>query len=192
MTGPARPDKQNRKARGTLDQQEWLETPEPGWKPADIAFLALEDTFVSGDPIGRRLNIRYYDVDSGKRLVGKVIFGPGTQGPPDHAHGGSMAAVLDEAMGGAAWLAGFPVVAVNLDITFRRMLPLNTPCLVEASVTRTEGRKVATAGRITSADGTQIFTVGEALFVIIDTDQISSLSPKARIVLERMKRDREP
>ena len=44
--------------------------------------------------------------------------GPPIEGPPGHAHGGSMAAVLDEAMGAAAWMEGHLVVAVRLATSF--------------------------------------------------------------------------
>ena len=49
-------------------------------------------------------SIHYFRTGPDRSLRAKVLFGPGTQGPPGHAHGGSMAAVLDEAMGGAAWM----------------------------------------------------------------------------------------
>jgi acyl-CoA thioesterase FadM len=102
-----------------------------------------------------------------------------------------MAALLDDAMGGAAWLAGFPVVAVNLNISFRNMLPLNTPCLVRTQVVKTEGRKVSCQGKITSTDGETVFTRGEALFVTLEEEHIRTLSPKARAVIEKMNRDRQ-
>jgi len=173
----------------TEDPRTWLETPPEDCRPADLAFLALEDTFVSGDPSGHRLNVRYYQRNGEQVLLGKVIFGPGTQGPPDHAHGGAQAALLDEAMGGAAWLAGHPVVAANLDITFRQMLPLGTLCLVETRVTSVEGRKVRTSGVIRSRDGQRIFSEGTALFVVLDETRIDHLSDKARVILERMRRN---
>ena len=174
----------------TEDLKQWLETAEPGCRPADLAFLALEDTFVSGDLSGHRLSVRYYQRDDDLALRAKVIFGPGTQGPPDHAHGGSMAAMLDEAMGGAAWMAGHPVVAANLNIAFRRMLPLNTPCFVEAQVNSVEGRKVGTRGSIVSRDGGTVFSEGEALFITLDESSISHLSGKAQVIVDRMKNNR--
>ena len=118
------------------DDLKWLETPEPGCAKAELPFLALADTFVSGDPSGHRLNVRYYLRSADGVLRAKVLFGPGTQGPPGHAHGGSMAALLDEAMGGAAWLAGHPVVAAQLNIKFSRMLPLGTRCMVDTELVR--------------------------------------------------------
>lgn len=172
----------------TEDLKQWLDTAEPGCQPADLPFLALEDTFVSGDLSGHRLNIRYFQREDDLALCGKVIFGPGTQGPPDHAHGGSMAALMDEAMGGAAWLSGHPVVAANLNVTFLKMLPLGTPCFVEASVTAVDGRKVRTRGEIRSLDREQIYCQGEALFISLDESRIGHISEKARAIIDRMRK----
>ncbi len=165
----------------------WLEKTTPGTKPAELAFLALEDTFVSGDTSNHRLNIRYYQCDDDGSLLGKVIFGPGTQGPPDHAHGGSMAALLDEAMGGAAWLAGHPVVAAQLNISFRTMLPLGTRCLVKARVLEVDRRKIKTTAELCSAEDGQLFCKGEALFITLDLKQINMLSKKGQVIVNHLK-----
>ena len=166
----------------------WLEQVESGTTPADLPFLALKDTFVSGDPSNHRLSVRYFKQDADGSLFGKVLFGPGTQGPPDHAHGGSMAALMDEAMGGSAWMVGFPVVAAQLNITFRTMLPLGTRCLVKARVLEIKGRKIQTTGELVSATEEKLFCKGEALFVILDHGKIESLSDKAQVIVERMKK----
>src|SRR5258708_1464459 len=110
-------------------------------------------SFVSGDPEGDTLRVAYFRRAGDRRLVGRAWFGPGSAGPPGHAHGGSMAAVLDEAMGAAAWMAGHKVVAVQLDTSFRRMLPLGTDAWLEAWVERAEERKVWTAGRLFDDQG---------------------------------------
>lgn len=170
------------------EQYSWIEEVEPGWASADLPFLALEDTFVSGDPSGHRLTIRYYRREDDNALMGKIIFGKGTQGPPGHAHGGSMAAALDEAMGGAAWMLGHPVVAAQLNITFRNMLPLESGCIIEALITSVDGRKVRTTATLHSRDGEVVFAEGEALFISLDEKKIGMLSDKASDIVERMKR----
>ena len=76
------------------------------------------------------------------------------QGPPGHAHGGSLATLLDEAMGIAAWYQGHRVLAVNLNINFRRAVPLHEMVTVCGRVERAEGRKVYAVGRLTLPDGT--------------------------------------
>lgn len=76
------------------------------------------------------------------------------QGPPGHAHGGSLATLLDEAMGIAAWYGGHRVLAVNLTIDFRRAVPLHETITVRGWIERAEGRKVYTSGELTLPDGT--------------------------------------
>lgn len=171
------------------DQNQWLDEVEPGWVTADLPFLALEDTFVSGDPSGHRLTIRYFRRESDSALMAKIIFGAGTQGPPGHAHGGSMAAALDEAMGGVAWMLGHPVVAAQLNITFRNMLPLQSRCIIEASITSVEGRKVHTTGTLHNLDGDVVYAEGVALFITLDDKKIEMLSSKASTIIDKMRRN---
>ncbi len=172
----------------TLEQ--WLDTPETGNSPADLPFLALEDTFVSGDRSGHRFRVRYYRDQKDSRLLGKILFGAGAQGPPDHAHGGAMAAILDEAMGGVAWQSGHPVVAASLNITFRKMLPITTPCVVEAEIVSVDGRKISTRGVLRDREGTQIFSEGTALFVVLDESHLQGMSDKADAIVDRLREQR--
>lgn len=167
--------------------KQWLETPDDGMTRADLPFLALKDTFVSGDRTGHRFQVRYYRDQNSDRLLGKILFGPGAQGPPDHVHGGAMAAILDEAMGGVAWLSGHPVVAANLDITFRRMLPLTTPCVVETEIVAVAGRKITTRGELRDRDGVTVFSSGEALYVVLDEKNLADMAGKADAIVERMR-----
>ena len=70
----------------------------------------------------------------------RTCFGGAQQGPPGHAHGGSMAALLDEAMGAAAWLRRTHLVAARLELHFRRPVPLGSEVTVVAWV-KHEGRR---------------------------------------------------
>jgi acyl-coenzyme A thioesterase PaaI-like protein len=143
--------------------------PPPGW---DTLAPLPQRSFVSGDPDGDRLRVRYYCRDTD--LLARVWFGPEAEGPPGHAHGGAMAAVLDEAMGFAAWLAGHPVVAARLTTDFRRMLPLGTVCTVEPAVERIEGRKVHVTARLVA--GEAVYAEGDAIFVGLGLDALATLN----------------
>jgi acyl-coenzyme A thioesterase PaaI-like protein len=152
--------------------------PEPGWEPIEPPRLeGGRGSFVSGDPEGDRLRVRYFWRGGLRPLVGRAWFGPGAEGPPGHAHGGSMAAVLDEAMGAAAWSAGHRVVAVQLDTRFRRMLPLGTDARLEAWVAGVDGRKVRTAGRLLDEEG-GVFAEATAIFVTLDPERFGPLLEK--------------
>ncbi|PLX93740.1 MAG: PaaI family thioesterase [Desulfuromonas sp.] len=126
--------------------------------------------FVSGEPDGNRYRVRYFR-DADQRLQARVWFGPETEGPPGHAHGGSMAAVLDEVLGLAAWAAGYPVVVGNLNVSFRNLLPLEHVVTVESEIISAEGRKVMVHGRICS--GKTVFAEAECLCITIPAQQQS-------------------
>ncbi|MCA9525979.1 MAG: PaaI family thioesterase [Myxococcales bacterium] len=129
---------------------------DPGWIPTTLPHLLVGDPAAQllGQPVGQApVSVRWFKDEAGA-LVGKAWFGPRAEGPPGHAHGGSMAAVLDEAMGGAAWIAGHPVLAGEISVRFERSLPLLRSCRVSAAVGAVEGRKVRTSGRLVGPDGT--------------------------------------
>jgi len=143
---------------------------DPGWRelrpPED---LERGPSWLSADGEPQRLAVRYYTAD-GHRVLARVRFGPGCQGPPGHAHGGSIASVLDEAMGVCAWLGGHPALAARLEVAFRRPVPLGTVATAEAWVVGVEGRKVRIAARLT-ADGT-LLAEAEGLFVTLPRERI--------------------
>ena len=86
------------------------------------------------------------------------------QGAPNLAHGGVLAAILDEAMGCSAWARGHVVMSAKIEVDYRRPVPLGQPILAAAWVDRENGRKVWTASCLYSADGT-VYTEGRGLFV---------------------------
>jgi acyl-coenzyme A thioesterase PaaI-like protein len=136
-----------------------------GWTPFDAASLVGESLrFVSGDPDGNRFRVRYYK-NQEQHLKARIWFGPETEGPPGHAHGGSMAAVLDEVLGLSAWAAGYPIVVGNMNVSFRNLLPLQKVVTVESKIISAEGRKVMVHGRIFS--GKTTYAAGECLCITI-------------------------
>jgi acyl-coenzyme A thioesterase PaaI-like protein len=138
---------------------------EPDWVPFDAPALVGESLrFVSGEPGGNRFRVHYYRDDQ-QQLQARIWFGPETEGPPGHAHGGSMAAVLDEVLGLAAWAAGYPIVVGNLNVSFRNLLPLRKVVTVESRIVSVEGRKVKVHGRI--CHGKTVYAEGECLCITI-------------------------
>ena len=138
---------------------------EAGWVPFDAPSLVGESLrFVSGEPAGNRFRVRYFR-DEEKHLHARIWFGPETEGPPGHAHGGAVAAVLDEALGLAAWAAGYSIVVGNLEISFRTMLPLQKVVTVESRVVSVAGRKVMVHGRLFC--GEAVYAEGKCLCITI-------------------------
>jgi acyl-coenzyme A thioesterase PaaI-like protein len=119
--------------------------------------------FVCGPENPNGLGLDWYHEEG--RIQARFRFEEAQQGPRAHAHGGAAAAVLDEAMGAAAWWAGHRVLAANLSVDFRSPVPLEADVEVEAWVVRVEGRKVWTAGRLALAGGGALLTEATGLFV---------------------------
>ncbi|MFQ5350489.1 MAG: PaaI family thioesterase [Thermoanaerobaculia bacterium] len=152
---------------------------EDGWQPLRRFNEArTAESYVSGEPDGRRLRIRYYRRTRDDALTGRVWFGPGTQGPPGHAHGGATAALLDEAMGFCCWLVGHRVVAAHVEIDFRRMMPVGAVATLEAAVERVEGRKVFPRARLLLPDGT-LAAEATGVFLELAADQLELLAGRA-------------
>jgi acyl-coenzyme A thioesterase PaaI-like protein len=150
---------------GISSQQLSLEG-ETGWEPFDAPALVGESlVFVSGDPLGERFRVRYFREESND-LIARAWFGPGTAGPPGHAHGGSIAAIFDEVLGLAAWAAGHAIVVGNLNISFRQLLPLNKIVEIESKIISIEGRKIVVHGRITDGKKT-IYAEADCLCITI-------------------------
>ena len=144
--------------------------PEEGW--AELPpFLVGRRSFVSTGAGDERIRIRYFRRARDGAIVGKVWFGPGAEGPPGHAHGGSMAAVLDEAMGYAAWAAGHPVLAARITVEFARKLPLGSEVVLEASVEEANGRRVTARGHLATPGG-EVHARGEGLFIKVPVDKL--------------------
>lgn len=90
---------------------------------------------------------------------GEVIRCPFTfsqpqEGPPRHAHGGSIAALMDEIMGAAAWSRRHNLLAVHLELDYRRPIPLNTELMALGWVRSEGNRSIKVAGEIRLPDGT--------------------------------------
>lgn len=146
---------------------------EQGWAPFDAPALVGQTLrFVSGDKTGDRFRVNYFR-DEEQNLVARIWFGPVTEGPPSHAHGGSIAAVLDEVLGLAAWAAGHSIVVGNLNVSFRQLLPIQTVVQVKTRLISVEGRKVIVHGELSSLNGIVIAT-GEALCIKITAKHFHS------------------
>ena len=111
------------------------------------------------------MRVVYYRSGDEPVLRATVWFGPGTEGPPGYAHGGAVAAALDEALGATAWMLGHRVVVARLAVDFRNPVPLGIDATIEASLVGIERRKVTCRARLTH-NGT-LLAEAEGLCVMI-------------------------
>ncbi len=119
--------------------------------------------FVCGSANPHSMGITWYLNDDGA-ISTEYTFTLAQQGPPGHAHGGASAAVLDEAMGAAVWRAGHSVAAVNLEVNYKKPLPLGQTITIVARVSEVHARKIFATGEIRLPDG-NIAVSGRGIYV---------------------------
>jgi acyl-coenzyme A thioesterase PaaI-like protein len=161
--------------------------PEADWETVRLPFnIGSGRSIYSGLEADDRLRLRVFrkksvpsiqgqkqNQTSHDRLVGRVWFGPGTDGPPGHVHGGATAYVLDEAMGSVGWMNDYPVVAAKLEFQYKQMAPMETDLIVEAEVLSATDRKIEVEARLRLPTG-EITVVSHGVFVRL---------PKSRTLL---------
>jgi acyl-coenzyme A thioesterase PaaI-like protein len=89
-----------------------------------------------------------------------------------------MAAVLDEAMGAAAWMAGHVVLAARLTIGFHRMLPLDSLVRFDTRIVAVSGRKVTVKGALYDSQG-ELICDAEGLYLEIELDRMDESGQRA-------------
>ncbi|MBK7453005.1 MAG: PaaI family thioesterase [Anaerolineales bacterium] len=119
--------------------------------------------FVCGTENPHSIGITMFVDDDGV-LTSEFTLNEAHQGPPGHTHGGASAAILDEAMGLCVWAAGHMVLAANLEVNYRKPLPLNQPLTLEVRITQVDERKIHTTGEIQLADST-VAVSGRGLYI---------------------------
>lgn len=94
------------------------------------------------------IEMDFFKNEKDASIYGGVKFGKPMEGPPGHVHGGISAYVLDEAMGIAAWIAGYPSVATEINVKLFEMTPQGKELQIEASVVQVEDRNVKVRAKL--------------------------------------------
>jgi len=130
----------------------------------------FRDSIVSGrtNPMGVGLEVRR----DGDTAVATTTLGPAFEGAPGRAHGGIIAAILDETMGFVLPLIGDIAYTANLTIDYVAPAPLHTPLTFTAALRDRADRKLWIEARGTSRDG--VFVRAEALFLTVDLSTFSN------------------
>lgn len=92
-------------------------------------------------------------VEGATEYEAALRFDEGHQGGPGLAHGGLVAAALDEACGLLATWYRFPAVTARIFVRYRLPVPINTELLVRASLTGERGRRLHIRGEIRGGGG---------------------------------------
>jgi acyl-coenzyme A thioesterase PaaI-like protein len=107
--------------------------------------------FGCGDnPIG--FHLPHPNEEGAERYEAAFSFDERHQGGPGLAHGGMVAALVDEACGLLATWYRFPTVTGRMFLRYRRPVPINTELTVCASVEDEKGRRLYVRGELWEAD----------------------------------------
>ncbi|MDW7679168.1 MAG: PaaI family thioesterase [bacterium] len=144
-------------------------------------------SFVSGDQQDS-IKVEYYFNRENSHFYAKVLFGNGAEGPPNHAHGGAIASVFDEAMGAVAWLNSFPAMTVRLAVDFHKPVKLESEVLVETWVDQLSGKKVWVKGKMTGIDKT-VYAESEGVFVMQTKERFQEMGDLPDDFFEKVAND---
>ncbi len=126
-------------------------------------------------PIAPQLTLAL-DGDGG---TGEVVVGPLFQGGPGLVHGGTIALLIDHAMGCVAARPDRPAMTVRLAIRYRRPTPLGVPLTVAITLDRIEGRKLHLSATITAAG--EVTVEADAIFLTLTSENMESVFSRGDI-----------
>ncbi len=109
-----------------------------------------------------------------KRIRGRFVLGANYAGGAGFAHGGIIAVVLDEAMGKLSKLTDEKAVTAELNVAFRKPVPVDQEIVVEGWQEEEQGRNRFRVGEIRDARG-NLLARGTARFVAIDEQHFERL-----------------
>ncbi|KAM7054777.1 acyl-coenzyme A thioesterase THEM4 isoform 3-T3 [Molossus nigricans] len=121
------------------------------------------------DGLGFEYVMFYNDVE--KRVVCVFEGGPYLQGMPGCLHGGAIATMIDATVGTSAMIAEGIVMTANLNINFKRPVPLCSVVLINSQLDKIEGRKLFISCNVQSVDEKTLYTEATSLFIKLDPEK---------------------
>ena len=140
-------------------------------RPLDMGVYT--HSFVSGKQ-QNYIDTQYFFDKETKRFYAKVFFHKEAQGQPQIVHGGAIAAVLDETLGAASFMNGYPAVTASFNITYRIPLAIESEVIVETWVEKIDGKKVFLMGKMFDKDES-IIAETNGIHIKIPKDKLDSL-----------------
>lgn len=124
-----------------------------------------------------RLFTKFFWNHEQKTMSGFTDFSQLVEGPPGSVHGGCLATVMDELLGWTTFRHIHPhkAVTVNLNVNYRKFVPLGSIKKLHAYVEKQEGRKVFVKGHIEDGEG-KIHAEATAIFLMMNLDNHNTKS----------------
>jgi acyl-coenzyme A thioesterase PaaI-like protein len=145
-------------------RQRWyeLDPDAPTLGEARRSYLDLSPLRGRLNPIAPPMVFERIETPEGLRLLGHVRLSKAYEGPPHGVHGGIVAALFDEILGGAQNLAPPVGVTAKLTVRYRHVTPIEEDLRFEAWIhdrreRRVEVRATCHAGETLTADAVGLF-----------------------------------
>jgi acyl-coenzyme A thioesterase PaaI-like protein len=134
---------------------------------------AFPDCIVSGkaNPMGIAAQLWR----EGDQAVLQTTLGAAFEGAPGRAHGGIVAALIDETMGLVLSITATPAFTGRLTVAYRGPTPLGVPLEARARMTGRAGRKMTITAELRSPE--KLLAEAEALFIAVDPEHFFDPGP---------------
>jgi acyl-coenzyme A thioesterase PaaI-like protein len=133
------------------------------------------------------LGLRMRPVGDG--VAGEVSFGDYHEGAPGFAHGGAVAAALDDAIGMLLRRLRRPAVTRRLEVDYLRPCFVGRRYDVSASSERVDGRKLWLLAELRE-DG-EVVAAARGLFICVDAEHFLQGDPDSKIARRLADRERQ-
>ena len=127
------------------------------------------------NPEGLRLKFHYQEAR--RRFVARFRLPRRYTGPPGHAHGGIVAALLDEAMGKVNKLRSVVALTRSMEVEYLKPVPLHQTLTVEAHELRVRGRRHLNAAEILNGQG-EVLARSRGEFIAIEPARLKRMFGK--------------
>ena len=108
----------------------------------------------------------------GDVAVLRITLGPAFEGAPGRAHGGAVAALMDEVMGFVLSIHATPAYTGRLTVTYRAPTPLGVEIEMRAKLHSRHGRKLRIEAD--AAPRPTLLAQGEGLFITVDPERFAA------------------
>uniref|UniRef100_A0A8D2AML1 Thioesterase superfamily member 5 n=1 Tax=Sciurus vulgaris TaxID=55149 RepID=A0A8D2AML1_SCIVU len=100
--------------------------------------------------------------------------GPYLEGAPGFAHGGSLAAIMDETFSKTAYLAGEGLFTLSLNISFKNLIPIGSLAVLNVQVEKIEDQKMYISCITQSRDQQTVYAKSSGVFLQMQLEEESS------------------
>jgi len=117
------------------------------------------------------LKLEFHFNEDSRRFLCHFTLAMRFEGPPSHAHGGVIAAILDEAMGKVSKLRSIIAVTGTMQVNYIRPVPLSRPLVTEGWEVGVNGREHFRAAEIRNPEG-EVLATSTGTFIEVDPNRM--------------------